>query len=97
MKDYQTNNSDVQIYSMISLGFTHLLHRQLDNNHVRQFKPICKQNLIREKGGTINVEIVTDKNEKSHISKLTMNRQNFRRCFFLTPLFSLPLYTFVAQ
>jgi len=32
------------------LCFTHLLHRQLDNNHVRQFKPICKQNLKRGRG-----------------------------------------------
>lgn len=46
------------------LGFTHLLHRQLDNNHVRQFKPIFKQNLIWGRGGTINVETVTDENEK---------------------------------
>lgn len=59
MKDYQTNNSDSQLYSMIfnqPLGLTHLLHRQLDNNHVRQFKPICKQNLIWGKVGTMNAE-----------------------------------------
>jgi len=80
------------------LGFTHLLHGQLDNTHVRQFKPICKQNLIRGRGGTINDETVTDENEKkSHISKLTINHKNFRICFFLTSLFSLPLCTFVSQ